>query len=68
MNKYKLRYDTVLSILLGTSLVCIFIPFIYDFVDHNELFLISKVFWLAGVTIMTTVFIFFTKEEKEVLK
>lgn len=67
-NYYKKIHDAVLGILLGTSLACAVIPFIYDFVDYDFYFMVAKSFWVAGVTIILTVQFTYTDEQKEVLK
>ena len=67
-NYYKKLHDTVLSILLGTSLSGVCVPFIYDWANYELCFLISKVFWVAGVTIILTIQFTYSDEEKEVLK
>jgi len=61
-------HDAVLSILLGTSLACAVIPFIYDWVNYDFYFLVSKTCWVAGCTIILTVQFFYSDAEKEVLK
>jgi len=67
-NYYKLLHDTVLSILLGISLACAVIPFIYDGADNDFYFMVSKTGWVAGITIILTIMFTYTDEQKEVLK
>ncbi len=67
-NYYKKLHDTVLGTLLGVSLGCAVIPFIYGHVDYDFFFMVSKTFWVAGSTIILTITFCYNDEEKKVLK
>ncbi len=71
-NYYKKLHATVLGTLLGTSLACAVVPFVYRFGEmvpyYDFFFMVSKTFWVAGSTIILTIMFCYSDEEKEVLK
>jgi len=67
VNKYKLKHDAVLGILLGVALACAVIPFIYHGSDYEYYFRVAKTFWVAGATVLLTIIFTYSDEEKEVL-